>query len=495
MRDVFIGIDLGTTVLKAAAFDGRTGKALAVAGRRLPVETGSDGRREQSPRELAGALWLVLAALRRALGGDRWGAVAGIGMAAQGGSTCIVDRETGAPHTPLILWSDMRGFPFVPQVSRGRPLAYWRRHTMRDMPCMGLARLLWLRQRQPRLFRPSNCYAGAGELLFFQLTGTWRQDAGNALQTGCYHAARRELDPELLAIVGLDESFVAPMRRDHELQALSPAAARRAGLPAGIPVAGPYMDHEAGYLSAAGIGGRPLQCSLGTAWVGNVMLSMKAKWKSSVQLVLPGVTGPGWLVVQPLLAGNLGLDWALGQFLDTNHGRALDRMAVLFREDLLPPAGLVALPWLYRANPVQPDVVGAGTVIGMSASTTREDIFKAVAVSLPFELARVFDAVRLSRGVDCVVLGGGASKSAALTQLIGALFDPLPVVAYEERDLAGARGTVYALNRTVAKARISRAVQVDPRVRDRVRTRFEQYVKAVHHVYGKSADATGLVIG
>jgi len=41
MRDVFIGIDLGTTVLKAAAFDGRTGKALAVAGRRLPVETGS----------------------------------------------------------------------------------------------------------------------------------------------------------------------------------------------------------------------------------------------------------------------------------------------------------------------------------------------------------------------------------------------------------------------------------------------------------------------
>ena len=47
---MLIGIDLGTTGLKAAAYDPDDGNCLAEASVRLPVQTDSDGRRDLGPR-------------------------------------------------------------------------------------------------------------------------------------------------------------------------------------------------------------------------------------------------------------------------------------------------------------------------------------------------------------------------------------------------------------------------------------------------------------
>ena len=62
------------------------------------------------------------------------------------------------------------------------------------------------------------------------LTGLWRQDAGSALQIGCYNARRGDLDQRLMDIAGLSTSFVAPMRRGHEVNGLSRKGARLTGL-------------------------------------------------------------------------------------------------------------------------------------------------------------------------------------------------------------------------------------------------------------------------
>ncbi|HPX42382.1 MAG TPA: FGGY family carbohydrate kinase, partial [Candidatus Hydrogenedentes bacterium] len=104
---VLIGIDVGTTVLKACAFDADSGALAARAAHRLPVRLLADGGREQTVRALDRAFQGVLAALREHLG-RHWAAVSGIGVAAQGGSSIIADRGTGAPLTPMVLWNDAR---------------------------------------------------------------------------------------------------------------------------------------------------------------------------------------------------------------------------------------------------------------------------------------------------------------------------------------------------------------------------------------------------
>lgn len=493
MRDILVGVDVGTTVLKAAAFEEGSGRALARAGHRLRVRTTPDGGREQAPRAIDVALKTVFAELAKQLG-TRWRGVAGIGLAAQGGSTIIANRRTGRALTAMWLWNDTRTFAYTARATQGTTPAFWRRHTLRDAPGAGLGRMLWLKENRPDLLTSENIYVGAGEYACFRLTGLWRQDAGSALQVGCYNARRHGLDQELLDLVGLPISLVAPMRDGHTLNPLTPGAARAFGLTPGIPVAGPYMDHEAGFLSAVGVSKRPLQCSLGTAWVGNLLLPPKTKWTSPFQLVVPAVVGSGALVVQPLMTGNIAWDWALEQFVNEDHDRAIGALGRLFAQALLPPPGLVALPWFNVGNPLNQALVGGGTFYGMNLRTRKSDLVRALAVALVCEMERVFAAVRQSGQVDAVVLGGGASRGPFFQRLFAALFHPLPVLTMTE-DLSGPRGALYALDHAVARAR-TRSVALPPvAARDGIRRAREEYRQVFDRLYAGSGAGGAMAFG
>ena len=485
---MLIGIDLGTTALKVAAFDARNGGLLAGVSQRLRVDVGPPrtrgvGRREQDPSAVTRALRKALLEVGEAVGG--LARARGVGLAAQGGSTIIARRDSGRALTPMVDWNDMRAFPHLRALSASRSPRYWRSFSLRDEPGMGLARIQWLRRESPEVLDVENIYAGAGEYVYFRLTGEWRQDACNAMQIGCYDARRRRLDGRPAKLVDVPLSFFAPLRQGHETHSLSPAAAKRFGLPAGIPVAGPYMDHEAGFLSAAHVSRKPLQCSLGTAWVGNFQLPDTSAGHSPFQFAIPSPVGKGRLVIQPLLTGNVTWDWALETFVDENHQRALAKQAQIFAESILPPEALVALPWLNRPNPLRMEKNGGCCFVGAGPSTTKADFLRAVAAGMCYELARVFDEAKERKAFDSVVLSGGASKGCHFQQLITALFGPLPVYQIEDEAWMGARGCLRPFS---AKAFRAKARRLEPSGElDTEALRFGQgvYREAFTRFYGK----------
>lgn len=487
-REALIGIDVGTTVLKTAAFCAVSGRTLAASSQRLKVAVYRDGRREQDPRKLTAALWAGLAKLRRELG-PRWRALSGIGLAAQGGSSVIVQRETGQPLSPMILWNDARAYPYMQALSAEKPAEYWRSFSWRDGPGAGLGRIRWLREHSPNLVRPDTLYVGAGEFLFYQLTGQWRQDVGNVLQIGCYDVGKDALTQAVADLAGVSIDWFAPLRRGHEAHPLSASAAKKLGLDSRSPprVVGPYMDHEAGYMAAAAASRRPLQCSLGTAWVANFVMPPGSAWQSAFQLVLPSPVGAGHLVVQPLLTGNVTWDWALTTFLSPDHASALARYPSIFKQSLLPLTGVAALPWLSRPDPLDPSRLGAAALYGLSPQTDTADMLRAVAVALPFELVRVMRQVMAARCVDSVVLGGGASKADVFRQILATLWSPLPVWRVAEEDTGGCRGALRALNAKVAAVAVKPAV-VAPhkKLAAQVSAHFERYLRLFDKLYGAS---------
>jgi len=395
----------------------------------------------------------------------------------------IADRDTGNPLTPMTLWNDLRALPEYLKLSASRPPEFWRAFSFRDNPGIGLARIQRLRRTSPGLLHSDNLFAGAGEWLYFQLTGVWRQDAGNAVQIGCYNAQHDVLDEHAAALGGVSLSFFAPLRRGHQTSPLSGAASKRLGLPEGIPVAGPYMDHEAGFLSTAQVSKKPLQCSLGTAWVGNFRLPRNARAGSAFQIVIPSPEGPGRLIVQPLLTGNVTWDWALSQFVSPNHKKALAHQADIFSESLLPAEGLVALPWLNWPNPLNPESMGACSFLGVGPSTTKADLLRAVANGMCHELRRVFGAVKTRRAIDSLVLSGGASKGAHFRDLIAVLFAPLPVFHVVDEDWMGTRGALHAFGAQVSCAHAERVQHSDRVDEDRLRLGHTQYLKAFETLY------------
>lgn len=448
---ILLGIDIGTTVLKSAVYNRRTGAPLASRSVRIPLKVETDGGREQSPTAIERALSKSLRDLEAELGKE-WRKVEGVGLASQGGSTLIVRRDSGRPLTPLILWNDARAFPHFHRIARSRTAKWFRSFSFRDEPGMGLARIEWLRERSPELISRENLYVGVGEWMLHRLTGVYRQDACNALQSGCYDAKREELTGKPLKDLGLAADFFAPLRRGHESLSLSSSAAARFHLREGIPVLGPYNDHEAGYLSVSGVSKNPLACSLGTAWVGNFNLPSGVEGRSPFQFIIPSpLKGKGSLVIQPLLTGNVTWDWALGRFVSRDPRRAIELQQAIFGESILPPAGLTALPWVNRPNPWVEDAVGAGCLLGMNSSTQPADLLRAVAAGMCYEFERVFQQVKSSRTVDSIVLCGGASRGMHFQEMMAGLFDPLPVHRILDEDSMGTRGCLHAFGGKIAR--------------------------------------------
>lgn len=480
---VFIGIDLGTTVLKLCAFDARSGQILAQSLRRLPVRSFPDGGREISLRSLDRAFREIVQDLRSQFGAG-WRTVAGIGLASQAGSTIIANRETGNPLTSMILWNDGRSYAYNQRLAERMPKDFWQKSILNDHPPAGLGRLLWLKETKPELFCADNIHIGAGEYLFFQLTGVWRQDSGNALQIGSYNAAAKTLFPDLFETIGIPLSFVAPLRRQHETAPLSKRAEKMLELPEGIPVAGPYFDQEASFLSASSGSERPLQVSLGTAWVGNFILPAEILGKSPTQLVVDSPLDEGRLVVQPLLTGNPSWEWGLAQFVQCNLSRALPKAEKIFREALLPPPGLYAIPWFTQLNPLNRQTYGGGAITGLNDQTGKTDLLRALAAGMVFELARVFEDLKNSPLIDRVVLGGGASKGEHFCQAIAGFFSPLPVYRQVDEDLAAARGAVYAFQKKIAQSRVEQIKINGSLALDELQNRFQEYCAVFNRLYG-----------
>ncbi|MFH1737947.1 MAG: FGGY-family carbohydrate kinase [bacterium] len=479
---ILLGIDFGTTVLKVCAFDARSGAILVHAARRLTVHSFTDGGREQRLESVDRSFRNIVKELKERLGAA-WRKVEGIGLATQGGSTIIADRMTGKPHTPMILWNDGRTHAYTTRVAKKVSVNYWRKYVLRDVPPAGLGRLLWLKETRPGLFTKETIHIGAGEYLFFKLTSLWRQDAGNAIQIGSYNAATRQLDPTLFNRIDFHLSLVAPLRQGHEIAPLSRSGARLLDLPEGIPVAGPYIDQEAGYLSASAVSHRPLQCSLGTAWVANFVLPDDTIASSPLQLVLPSPVGDGRLVVQPLLTGNVAWEWGLDTLMATNRDRALLKANEVFAESLLPRKGLIALPWFTQPNPICTQAYGGGAFFGLSAQTDRADQLRALAAGITFELARVFAEIRQSDLIDSVVIGGGASKGVFFRRLIAALFSPLPVLWQVDEDLSVARGAVFAFNPKVARTKTKRIPPPKKALLTQIQDGYDLYLAVFDEFY------------
>lgn len=490
MPPTLLGIDLGTTVLKMALVRANTGTLIAETQQRLPVVSPEPGAREIAIPSLNRAVRGAIRTLQ-GLAGPRWNAIEGIGISAQGGSSIIADRATGKPHTPMFLWNDERCHAQVRSLAKLRPPRFWSSLVSYAVPATGLARIMWLRERHASRFTPETIHVGAGEFLFHAMTGIWRQDAGNAIQIGSYHAYKQRLDDTAFKLVDLPLDWVAPLRNGHETATLSKSGARMLGLAQGIPIAGPYIDQEAAYMSLLTTKERPLQCSLGTAWVGNFVLDDKNPWSSPTQMILPSPSGEGRFIIQALPTGNVSWDWALRTFLGGDGEAELRKASALFTRQLLPRDGVVVLPWFTQANPLDGDLSGGGAMLGISADLEPVDFVRAVAAGLVFELHRFLGNVVGGRHGNHVVISGGASRGPQFRRLIAAVFHPVPVFWQRDYNLAAARGSLYALDPKAAHAATQPLGKPGKAELRQVNAALVRYRETFNRVYGESPEQEG----
>ncbi|PXW96557.1 erythritol kinase (L-erythritol 4-phosphate-forming) [Sphaerotilus hippei] len=452
--DLLIGIDAGTSVIKAVAFD-LGGRQIAVASTPNRVLHGPDGAAEQ---DLDGT-WDDTAATLRALAGQVPQLAArtlALAATAQGDGTWLIDAD-GRPVGPAMLWLDGRSAPQV-QALRASPAgaAIAARTGTALNPSMQSGHLLWLQAHQPQRLARATTAMHCKDWLHFKATGQRATCRAEGVFTFGDHRSG-SYDPEVLELLGLAawRHLLPPMQDGiGPASPLSAAAAAQTGLRAGTPVVLPVMDVPATLLGGGGVafdarGLRRVGCSiLGSTgmhgWVAEGLEAIRPSAEAGYTMMMPLPDVRARLMSH--MAATLNIDWLIGLLGEAAMlaGAASPSKAALLarlNDLVLETAPAQALYHPYIAdNGERGPFVDPCARAQLSGFSTR--------LGLPGLARAVFEGITLAAR-DCyaalgpmpeeIRLSGGAARSPALRQLLASVTGvPVRVSHREECGAAAA---------------------------------------------------------
>ncbi|TDE89564.1 hypothetical protein EXU48_20595 [Occultella glacieicola] len=248
---VIVGVDFGSSRIKAAAYD-RSGALLALEAVDTPVQHRSDG--DDFP------VLDLLAAAHHAIGALHAGPVAGIGMTSMGEVGTVV-TDSGLAPLDFPSWYDSRGEEIVAALERRWSPTHLRNLTGRHTRLAStVAKLAHAHAHAPV---PAGLFVGLCGALAHQLADHAWQEASLATTSGVLDLLRREYVPQIWDAAGLGHIGLAPVRPPAHSHPAITALARSLGLVEGAAVVIAGHDHPVASVGA-GVRAGEVSDSMGT---------------------------------------------------------------------------------------------------------------------------------------------------------------------------------------------------------------------------------------
>ncbi|TDN61749.1 xylulokinase [Paraburkholderia sp. BL10I2N1] len=410
---MFIGIDLGTSGVKAVLLD-RDGRVRCTAQCALSVSRPHPRWSEQAPADWWNATSaaiedLLVQARLEGIGADR---IEAMGLTGQMHGATLLDAR-GAVLRPAILWNDGRSDTECAELEAAVPQLHQIAGNL-AMPGFTAPKLLWVRRHEPDVFARIARVLLPKDYLRFRLTGGFATDPSDAAGTLWFDVAKRDYSDGLLAACGLSREQMPDVYEGNRMTGtLSPALAREWGLRE-IPVVAGGGDNAAGAVGVGIVKPKQAMLSLGTSGVyfavSDGFLANPASAVHSFCHALPQT----WHLMSVMLnaAGCIDYCARLTGYADVN---ALLADAEANGGNRRP----WFLPYLTGERTPHNNVNAKGVFYGMTPETARADLANATLEGVGFALLDGMDALHAAGLVpdDITVIGGG-SRSAWWTQML-----------------------------------------------------------------------------
>jgi erythritol kinase len=447
--ELIIGVDSGTSVVKAVAFDLR-GRQIGAASVPNRYVSGADGSATQSLERT----WRDCVAALRGLGekverlAERTAAVAVTG---QGDGTWLV----GAGNRPVAdpwLWLDARAAATVEKLAAG-PLARARFEATGTglNTCQQGSQLAHMDRHSPELLDRAEVALHCKDWLYLNLTGVRATDPSEASFTFGNFRTRR-YDGTVIEALGLSHrrnllpDILDGSTATHPLTA---EAAAQIGLRAGTPVSLGYVDMVMTGLGAGVCGdGGDFACSI----VGSTGVHMRSVAVDAVHLneertgYVMALPVPGLVTqMQTNMATSLNIDWVLSLAAevlkdlghDATHRELVGRIEGWLAASR--PGRIVYQPYISEAGERGPFVNANARAgfIGLSTNHRFPDLVRAVIEGLGLAMRDCYAAMGDLPAE--VRLSGGAARSKGLRGIFSAaVHAPVRMSSREEAGAAGA---------------------------------------------------------
>src|SRR5580693_5483290 len=454
---MYLGLDCGTSGLKALLID-ESGQPVASAARSYSPERPRAGWSEQNPDDWLAAMAGAIAEIKDAAG-KALGALRAVGFSGQMHGAVLLDRAM-KPVRPAILHNDGRAFLEADELARDYPdLA--KIVGVKPMPGFTGPKLKWIARNEPDHRRLVNSLLSPKDYLRLSLTGERGSDMSDAAGTWLLDEARRAWSPEAFAACEADPAWAPPLfEGSAPVGRIRPEAADALGLPRGVLLAAGGGDAAVGAVGLGAIAPGEAFISLGTAT--QLIVATDQYMSAPEQLVhsfahaLPN----RWYAMAAMLNGAGALAFAarlLGASPD-----ALEREAAA---DYPGPGALLFLPYLSGERTPLDDARARGVLFGMSETTSRADVARAVMEGVALTLVDARDSLAAAGAViERVGLIGGGANSALWTRMIAAATG-FTVVRMKGGETGPAYGAAR-LARMAASGESAETVCVKPEIAD-----------------------------
>lgn len=446
--DLIVGVDAGTSVIKAVAFD-LAGRQVAASSVRNSYATGSDGSATQSMSRT----WADCAAALRGLGetvDGLAGRVAALALTAQGDGTWLAGAGDEAVGDAWI-WLDARAAPTVSRLAEGPGERARFEATGTGLnTCQQGSQMAHMQAHCPELLDRAEVALHCKDWLFLKLTGVRATDPSEASFTFGDFRNRRYSDTVISALGLEGRRHLLPEIIDgaQETRPLTRAAAEATGLREGTPVSLGYVDMV---MTALGAGVHTGDAGAACSTIGSTGVHMRAVTSDKVHL---NAEGTGYVICLPLpdlvtqvqtnMAATLNIDWALALAGDllAERGSAPDHSELVARMDgwlaRSKPGAMVYHPYISDAGERGPFVNAnaRASLVGLNAAHRFPDLIRAVVEGLGMAARDCYAAIGDMPGE--LRLTGGAARSAALRQVLAAALGcPVRVSSRGEAGAAG----------------------------------------------------------
>lgn len=197
MRELVVGIDAGTTRVKALAVD-LDGTVVAESALRTPWQR-SGAEAQMDADELIDVVSEVLDSLTQAEGWPNDGRVIGIGVTSMAEAGVLVGPH-GGPLAPIIAFHDPRGRADVVRDAIGKE-AFHGHVGMRLNNKPSVAKILWLQESVPAA-SGATCYLSVAEWIVHRLGGERVSEISLVSRTGLFDVVERRPWQATLDLVG-----------------------------------------------------------------------------------------------------------------------------------------------------------------------------------------------------------------------------------------------------------------------------------------------------
>lgn len=499
----FLGLDIGSSGCKAVVFD-EHGSVVASAQREYETLFPEEGAAELDSDHVIGRCLEVVRAASEAAGA---GHVAGIGVSSQGEAFTAVDGEGGVLNRALIS-SDSRPAPVMQRwiETLGADRLYRiTGHTAH--PMFTLFKLLWLRERQPDVWRKAARFLCFEDLLALRLGVEPAMGWPLAGRTMLFDVQRHVWSPEILDAIGLKAGRLArPLASGAVSGVIAAGTARWLGLAQGAVLVTGGHDQPCGALGAGAV--TPGCAMYGTGTVECITPTFEAPVfsdglrRGNLCTYDHVLAGAYTTVAFSLTGGNI-LKW----YRDVLGGEAVRRAAetgtspyaLILEECPGEPTSLLVLPYFTPSGTPHFDMRTPGAILGLRLTTGRGEFVRALLEGVALEMRL---NLTLLEQAGCPVrelraIGGGARSPKWVQLKADVLGKPVTVLNVTEAGcLGGAMLACAAVTggdvRDLARTWVRAVGTVAPRPAQAATyaARFERY-RALYPVlrdFGKTGD-------